>query len=267
MKIDIPFESIEFDIPALDKLIKSNGVQLVHMKAIKCPIGMVDPYDVRSPDHSHDNCSNGFIYKQAGLVTASFTNNAATVQLSDVGLLDGSTVQATFPRFYDDNPEKQVYVQIFDRFYIKDLAVLVPNTQHVAAHITKTDKLTYHAEQVEYIIDANGKEYVDTDYLVQNGKLTWTGNNWPGFDPSTGKGVTYSIRYLYTPYFYASRLIHEVRIAQKTDFKTNKKSPVRVPYAALLSREFYQYKTEKHDDGSGSDSSMAGPDSSIFGPK
>jgi hypothetical protein len=266
--LEIPFDPVNFDITSFDNFIKSNGVELFHYKAVKCPIGMVSSMDIRSPHHEHSNCFNGYIYKLAGVVRATFTNNSATAQLTDMGIIDGSTVQATFPRFYEDSPEKRVYVQLFDRFYIKDLSVLVSNTQLFEAHVSGIDKMTYKVEQVEYVIDSNGKEYSDADFAIIDGKIRWTGSNTPtnGFDASLNKGMVCSIKYLYTPFFYASRLLHEVRIAQKSDFKTGTRTPERVPYAAFLSREYYMYKGQK-DDGFTDGDNAIGPSSGIFGPK
>jgi hypothetical protein len=246
INIGIPFDPVRFDVNAFNDFIKANGVQLYHYKAVVCPIGYTDIFDVRNA-HSgdHHSCENGYIYKFAGVVTASFTNNAATTTLTDAGLLDGSVVYCTFPQFYNDQPDKPVYVQLYDRFFIKDCAVLVPNTQRVQSNITGIDKLTYKAKYVEYIIDSNNTEYGPSDYtLLENGMLKWSSNR-PPFNSELNKGAVYSIRYLYVPFFYASKLVHEVRIAnQSLDFTKNTFGPVRVPYACLLSREFVSQKAE-----------------------
>jgi hypothetical protein len=268
INIDLPFQPIRFDVVAFNEFIKSNGIALEHYKAVTCPIGMTDSMDSRSSHSEHTTCQNGYIYKKAGIVTATFTNNSAITSLGDVGLIDGSVVNVTFPQFYDDCPDTHVYVQTYDRFYIKDCAVLVPNTQRVEAHITGVDKFTYLAKKVEYVIDSHGKEYGQEDFTVQDGKLVWTSDNRPGFDAELNKGTIYSIRYLYTPFFYASRIIHEVRIAHRSDFITGEKTAVRVPYAALLSREYYMHKQERSDNPEeNGNRTMDGARDSVFGPR
>ncbi len=187
--------------------------------------------------------------------------------MGDIGIIDGSVVNVTFPSFYDDNPTKQVYIQIYDRFYIQNNVVLVPNSQRVEAHITGIDKFSYKVEHVVgSIIDANNKTYSSSDYTINDGKLIWSTSNRPGFNPEMNKGVVYSIRYLYTPFFYVSRLIHEVRIANTTDFMTGSKSQHRVAYSAFLSREYYLYKEEKSNTED-TRRDLIAPRDSGFGPR
>jgi len=263
----IPYDPLNFDSVAFNNFISANGVAFDHYKAVLCPLGKVDD-GMRSPHHPPGHCSNGYIYKFAGVVTASFTNNAVTTQLSDIGLLDGSVVQVTFPQKYDDS-DKQVIVQTFDRFYIKDLAIVVPTSQLVEAHVTGTDRLNFKAEYVEYLMDSRGNEYFEgSDFQVMDGSIVWTGSNRPLFDADLNKGTMYSVRYAYTPFFYVSRLMHEVRIFHTTDFMTNARKVVRAPYAAFLSREKYLLKEERgpNPDDNGPRSLMA-PSDSFFGPK
>lgn len=266
IQIEIPFDPLNFDIDAFDQFVRSIGVKLIHFKAIRCPIGMVELTSSRAPHGAHAGCSNGFIYKQAGEVTASFMGNSASSTLKDQGSVDGSRVSTTFPRYYD-NTEEQIYVQLFDRFYIQDLVVAVPNTQLVEAHATGIDKLTYNPVKVESIIDANGHEYFEGDYIIQDNYIKWVGKR-PPFDARINLGTIYSIRYLYTPYFYVDRLVHEVRIAHKKDFMTGERVPDRIPYAAILSREYYQHIDEPSDNlKTNPNREMFKPSDSIFGAR
>lgn len=268
--INISFSAVELDLDAQDKFITSNGVELLHYRAVACPIGMVEVNDVRAPHHEHSECSNGYIYELAGTVLGMPSNNSAMTSLEDIGLLDGSIMNITFPRFYADKPDKRVYVQLYDRFYIKGCEVLAPNTQRVEAHITGIDKLTYRAQQVEDpITDANGRQYTSADYRIENGNLVWTSDNRPGFDATINKGTIYSVRYLYSPYFYVSRIMHEIRIAHRTDFVTGERKSLRAPYAALLSREYYLYKEQRNEGQSSEDTrrDMPAPRDAMFGPR
>jgi len=235
--IEIPSNDYSFDIAAFDDLVRSHGVTFEHWRAMRCPMGVVDKFDSRRTDHQDHNCSNGFLYYKAGTVTASFTGNSKDKKQADLGLLDGSTVQVTLPRFYDDQPDKQVTVSPFDRFYIVNLNATVVNFQLVEAHITGIDRLSFPAVEVDYIVDANGKRYTPEDYRIQNGAIHWVGRDRPGFDPVTGKGTVYSIRYGYVPFWICSRLLHEIRVSQNDNPYTGERTLQRMPYSILLQRE------------------------------
>lgn len=261
-------EPVHFDIKANDLFIAGHGIPLTHYKAIVCPSGVTDALDGRSSHSGHSGCSNGYIYEYAGQLTAFVYGNSSNTDFTDVGVLDGSIMTATFPRFYDDKKDEQVYVQLYDRFYIKESAILVPNSQKVEAHISGVDKFTYNIEKVESLIDERLIKYDNSLYVVENGTLRWLSENRPGYDLKLGRGTIYSIRYLYTPYFYVSRLMHEVRIFNQKDFKTGAKTPTRVNYQALLSREYYLHKDEKKDSVTeDTRRDLISPRSNTFGPR
>ena len=243
--IEIPFDPVNFDVNAFDDFIKSNGVRLLHYKAIACPIGMVDPLDTRAPSHTHSNCSNGYIYEFAGEITGYFNNNSAFTSLGEVGLLDGSIVQVTFPRFYDDQSEVAFYPMTYDRFFVKDYTATVPNTQRLEANVIGLDKLTYSADFIESVWDANGVKYPPSSFTASEGQLRWLSTPRPPFNPDTGTGTVISVRYRYRPYFYVSKLLHEVRLAQTIEFETGDRKTVRMPAAALLAREYYFHNEQR----------------------
>jgi hypothetical protein len=267
---NIPYDTLIWDDNVFNNLIKDQGVTLAHWKAVICPLGLIDANETIGSHSAHVNCENGYIYKFAGYITAYFSSNSAIANLSEMGILDGSTVSVTFPKNYD-NTSIQAYIQIFDRFFIVDLATLVPNTQLIEASPTGYDKANYRIIQLEEVIDSNNISYSPDNYEVLDGKIHWVGQQRPGFDPQVGKGVIYSVRYLYEPYFYVSRLMHEVRVLNKLDYITNKKSVVRAPYAALLNREYYQFKKRNNVGVLGvspeDDRTSLGPRDSIWNPK
>jgi hypothetical protein len=263
--INIPFEQVSIDLDAQDKFIVSNGIKMQHYRSIPCPVGTTDVMDSRGGHEAHPNCSNGHIYEFAGTVTPLFTSNPASMQLTDLGLLDGSVVNVTFPRYYDDG-KTEIYIQSFDRFYICDCVVLSIGSQKVEAHITGLDKVNYNAVSIESIYDENGIKYADGDYAVVDGKIKWVGKR-PGFNQELNRGVIYSVRYRYTPFYYVNRLMHEIRIINKIDFKTQKKTSQRAPYQAHLAREYYMFKEDKKDDASATNRQVIQPRDSVFGPR
>src|SRR5882724_6685003 len=102
IRTDLPdYEAVSFDIEAFDQLIVVHGVEMVHFRAMRCPVGMTDMFDHRRPHEDHSGCSNGFLYKEAGLVTTVLMSNGKTQNLIDTGIIDNATVQAIFPVHYD----------------------------------------------------------------------------------------------------------------------------------------------------------------------
>ena len=256
------FRQVSLDVRSQDAFIQGNGVVFEHYKSFPCPIGQNDLLSIRQPHHEHSQCSNGYVYKFAGLVSATYTSNTETSGLTDVGIVDGSVAQVTFPRFYDGT-EDPVYVKPYDRLFIKNDPVLTVGEQKVEAHVTGKDKLTYKAKIVEYLMDAQGVEYGDGDYTLENGQIVWTGTRRPGFDADLNRGVIYSIRYLYQPFFYVSRLMHEVRLSAQPG-ENGEKTQTRAPYSAMIVRENNFFKD---NDNTNSERAVIKPREGLFGPR
>jgi hypothetical protein len=240
--MDIPSaHQVAFDIAAFDEATRAHGVSLVHFRAIPCPVGMIDKYDSRRPHEDHAGCSNGYIYRKAGEVIALMSGVSKELKQNDVGLIDGSTAQVTSPRFYEDG--EQFHVMPFDRFYLSDEAVTVPKTQRTESNISGVDKLNFPVEKVELIVDANGRFYDENCYQIENGRIRWL--DGPGYDLENQKGVIYSIRYHTKPYWYCTRLLHEVRIVQVEDMM--ERTTVRAPQQFILVRESF-FESEANDE-------------------
>jgi hypothetical protein len=275
IRTDLPdYEAVSFDIEAFDQLIVVHGVEMVHYRAMRCPVGMTDMYDSRRPHDDHESCSNGFVYKKAGTVTTVLMSNGKTQNLIDTGIIDNATVQAIFPVHYDRDPMSpeplyECHVAPFDRFYLKDDTLTVIHWQLFEAHQTGKDRLHYPVVSVEHIIDADGHEYGSEDYNINaDGQIVWIGSRRPGFDPNTGKGVVCSIRYRYRPYWYVDHLLHEIRVARAEDI-TGERVAHRMPYSALLTRERF-FENEQKDDEAALPNSLrqvVGPASGGFGPR
>ncbi len=263
-----PSQAVSFDPEAFDELIRTQGVQLIHWRSMRCPVGMVDPDDVlRRPHEHHQDCSNGFVYTLAGTVTAGFQGNSSQAQFIDAGQLDGSTVQIVLPRFYDDKPDIEVAVVQFDRMYLKEEAITVVDWHTFAHNISGIDKLQFPVVHVTDLMDSHGNLYrEDVDFEVRGGKLHW-GSRRPGVDPKTQKGVVCSARYSYRPFWYVKSLMHEVRVAQIED-EFGGRSVHRMPQAALLQRErFFEKEQNDPEAPNSSGRQHAGPGSGTFGPR
>ena len=251
---DLPQDQISFDVSAFDETLRSHGTKLVHYKAMRNPIGMTDKYDIRRPDEEAINAgydvSNGFIYKPAGEVTVFFYNNSMNTGHKDIGMIDNAQAVITVPRFYDSDPAKRVYLSPYDRLCFKDCEISVPTWETVATSASGIDRLQYPAISVEYVIDNHGVEYFqDKDFVISNGNIQWLTQHKPGMNVKLGRPDIYVIRYLYQAHYYVKQLIHEVRVSQHTDPATYERTLERMPYQAVIQREYAFLSDRRSEDG------------------
>jgi len=256
--------TVSFDPDAFDVAIRSQGVKLVHMRAMRCPVGLTDKYDVRRTDHDHSGCSNGHIYTRAGEITCLFISNNNKQDQYDTGLMDGSTVQVTAPFTYDES-DVVVDVLPFDRFYLEQENVTVTHSQLVEAHTTGHDRLDHPVVEVIDIIDSNGKHHNPGEVSVEAGQVVWA-NPLP-YNLETEKGMIYAIRYTYRPYWYVKQLMHQVRVAgvDTVDGRVVR----RFPQQWQMQREYIFEKVDKDPDDpmSSEPRTVKGPRQSSFGPR
>lgn len=261
LQIALPDEVVDYDQDAFDNLVRRVGVPLCHYRAIRSPIGMVDRSDLRKPNPDKTNTnSNGFIYKKAGVVTCMFTNVNNQNRILEMGEMDGSTVSVTLPRFYDSDPTAAVKAVRYDRFYLTDDTITVTDWQLFTTHETGLDRLTYPVESVEYLIDGYGQEYSqNTDFCVLDGQIKWGSTRPP-------PGTVCSVRYQYRPYWYVSRLVHEVRVTNKEDLLGNR-TTIRMPIMVTLQREFV-FESDANNPENPQNSRLAkAPQEGSFGPR
>jgi hypothetical protein len=233
----IPQHEISFDAEAFDNLIKSQGIRLVHYRAIPDPRGMTSRGDTHDTLGIRDS-SDGFIYREAGVVQVFFQNNPNSSGVNERGMLEVSSAYITLPRNYE-NTEEPIIADVFDRFFLKDIEIRVAAKQYVEASDTNVDRLQFPATCVEYIVDANGVYYTENiDFNINcDGYIEWISQHRPGFNPKTGRGTIYAIRYRYTPFFVVDHLVHEIRVAQITNQVTFDRMLERMPYQVFVMRE------------------------------
>jgi hypothetical protein len=266
-----PLTTVSWDEDAFDVFIRSQGAKLVHWRAMPCPVGMSDRYDVRRTEHDHSGCSNGHIYTRAGEITCLFTQNGNKLDQHDIGLINGSTVHVTAPFTYDEEgtpgagTERMVDVMPFDRFYLFEENILVPHRQRVEHHVSLHDRLDYQAVEVVDIIDSKNVRHGKDEYDIVDGQIVWKQSL--GYDLVAKKGTIYSIRYMYRPYWYVKELQHQVRVAQveTPDGRVAK----RWPQEWTMTRERVFEKEDNDELATDPDSQrqMKGPRDSAFGPR
>jgi hypothetical protein len=230
---------LSFDSEAFQNFIKGQGIWITHYRALPDPRGMASRGDNRDVLDLRPQDSDGFVYKKAGDIQATFTVNSKNISQDPLGEISNSVAYMTMPKYYSDNPKEEVLIHPWDRFYLKDIEIRVVNLQFLESRKEGVDKLQYPAVRVEELVDSNGVWYTqDTDFAItEEGNIKWLGQKRPGWNVNTGKGTVFSIRYRYTPYFIVVRLIHEIRVSQITDPATFKRTLERMPYQVEVIRE------------------------------
>lgn len=271
-------QSVTFDYEAFNELIASHGATFIHWRAMRCPIGLIDKYDVRKPDAACTsnsgcklNCSNGFLYTKAGLITGVFLSNPLRERDEDNGYMQESSAQFTIETTYDDSDER-IYIARYDRLYICEEDVTVQHWELVEAHATGLDRLSFSAIEVIDVVDNRGISYSPGDYSVEKGKIRWLSQNQPGQDIASGKGRIYSVRYSYRPYWYVKDMPHEIRISQtneETGLGEVIRNVKRLPQTLMLQREHVLEKDTKSEDQTDNTSPRMAPEgrNGGFGPR
>jgi hypothetical protein len=233
---------ISFSSEAFAQFIRGQGVRVVHFRAAPDPTAMQSRGDPRPVDGTRHS-SDGYIYEEAGVAHVLFHSNSAQETMPVEGVIDYSTAFMTLPAYYEQ-PDGQtgttpILVMPWDRFYLKDIEVRVVDRQIVEPNSTGTDRLRYPATFVEFLQDAAGVKYNQDEHFVitEQGYIKWISQHRPGWNAELNRGVPYSIRYRYTPYFVCQRLLHEIRISQITDQSTQERKVERMPYSLQVVRE------------------------------
>jgi hypothetical protein len=256
-EIELPSTQVSFDVEAFDEAIRSHGVKFIHYMALPCPVGMTDLDDNRRPHPDHQGCTNGFIYSKVGCITGLFTGNSKTKTPDEMGFWDASTVQVSFPRFYD-GCDKPLYVAPYDRFYLDECELNVVTWQRFIHSENTIDRLKYPAVEVIRLIDNTGLTYnPGEDFVVEQGSIKWVGSQpvpsmdiGPGLDGSViDRGAICSARYTYRPYFYVGQMMHELRVARMVE---SPKGPhmERMPQQVLMHREYVVNTKDQQPPGS-----------------
>lgn len=265
----LPSENVAFDIDRIEELVRSHGVTCEVYSASYCPIEVDDANDGRT--HMHPQCQNGFLYRYEGQTTVTFGGNVTTPEMTEYGAQDNSYVMATFPLYYDDCPDKPVVLGQFYRVFISNCPTSVVNSEKIEHHQSGLDRMSYPVQNVLRMTDSRGKEYHQgQDFEVTpEGLIQWFPNKSPGYNASLGRGTVVSCLYQYRPFYYVSRLPHEIRISRKVNPMTGDAEVVRMQSQVALQREwmFDQSVRDEKDDGRGNTRTATAPRSGGFGPR
>jgi hypothetical protein len=248
-----PFIQQSFDLKRQDHFVTSLAVDFTHYKAMPSPIGLKDRGDYRRSDGVDTITSNGMIFHCAGKFSATMSDNERNQKRSDGGILDPSQSRLILPRFYNKDglaDGDRIYLAPGDRLYVADpdADVLVSNYQEMDYQDGDNTPMFPIVKLEIPIVDSRNIEYTcGVDFqITQSGNIRWiAGGRNPGIDPDTGKGRVYSIRYLYKAYWYVVSLPKEVRVTNVTN--GNVRNPERMPYHAIIVREYIYHNQNKGD--------------------
>jgi hypothetical protein len=245
-QLRFPAGSVAFDPDKIDQTIQSHGTRFLHYTAMFNPIGLIDENDARRPDAETDSdATNGLTYIKAGYFRAIISGNSKEIRAMEGGLLNSARAQITPQRYYEEqwgaDPER-VYLAPFDRLFLDNEKILVVRHELATAHETGLDRLRFPVAKVKAIVDSNGSQYYPDDYQIEEGCLRWVGKR-PGINPNTGKGVVYSIRYLYRPYWLVDHLVHDLRLVQHEEM--SKKETISMQQCAIINREYVYHSKQK----------------------
>jgi hypothetical protein len=143
----------------------------------------------------------------------------------------------TFQRYYEDGNKTEIFIAPYDRLYLDDETLVVPHWELYETSPTARDRLSFPVVHVQDLMDSDGNSYAEgTDFEVRGGYIHW-GDRRPRVDPETG-GIVCAVRYTYRPFWYVSRLMHQIRFAQVPNVIEGSRPIVRMPHAAQLVREY-----------------------------
>lgn len=258
-----PIVETSFNLFADDAFVNGQGIDYAHYKCVVSPIGLKDRGDYRR-DGLDTITSNGMIYTYAGTFSAAEVSNTRDKRRIDGGTDDPSVSNLIMPRFYNKSgpsvpnqinvaPEDdgcRIYMAPGDRIYVSDpqANVKVSNYQKMTFELQDNVPMFPIIAMELPIFDNANKQYVEgLDYVITSkGNISWlpTGSN-PGFDPKTGLGNVYSVRYLYKAFFYVVSLPKEVRMAVVTEGGVRKAE--RMAYNAQIQREYLYHSQNRGD--------------------
>lgn len=258
-----PIVQTSFDLVRDDAFVTGQGIDYAHYKAVSSPIGIKDRGDYRR-DGLDTITSNGMIYVYAGTFSAAEVSNTRDKHRTDGGTDDPSVSNLILPRFYNKSGPSaagsintapvddgcRIYLAPGDRLYVSDpnANVLVSWYQQMTFELQDNIPM-FPIVSIELpIYDSRNIQYVQgLDYAITaQGYISWLpGGSNPGFDPETGLGRVYSVRYLYKAYFYVIELPKEVRMAVITE--NGIRGPARMAYNATIQREFIYHSQTRGD--------------------
>jgi hypothetical protein len=257
-----PLTQQSFNLVFDDGFVTGQGIDYSHWKAMPSPIGQKERGDYRR-DTLDTITSNGMIYVCAGVFTGCETDNTTDKERTDGGIVDPSVSRLIMPRFYNTtksvpgqintNPVdtgNRIYMAPGDRLYVSDpnANVKVSNYQKMTYEVGPNVPMFPIIELEVPIIDSRNITYTQgLDFCIDaSGNINWMeGGQNPGFDPETGKGRVYSIRYLYKSFHYVISLPKEVRMTNITTGGI--RTPERLAYYAVIQREYIYHSQNRGD--------------------
>lgn len=225
---DFSKESVAYDWQAYEDLVQAHGLTFVHYVALKDPIGLVSKTDLRRPNAvPDDHISNGLYYIEVGRLKGLLSGNSKEVRASSGGITDPGIAQLTPALSYCESADR-VYLASYDRLYLEEQSVLTTRSDLVNASASGFDKLPFPAVDVLYLVDSEGKRFLNSDFNIVDGKIQWGAKR-----PS----LVYSVKYTYRPFWLVHRMVHDLRVVQAID-PNGQRQVKQVHQSCIIQREY-----------------------------
>lgn len=244
-----PPDQVKFSPNGSETFVDGNALSFKHWVALPDPLYNKNIGGIRNTLGEVQNSQflvgetrfvreNGFLYICMGTVRGVYTSNNKKLQHAPGGEMVHDTAMLTINRCYVDSNQKVAiseYDKLIPLHFPQDFySVNWEKIQH--NHKGGVDTLQFPAKAIQWIMDSTGKIFNHgVDFTINdNGNLKWIGKT-PGIDPDTQEGRIFSIRYMYSPYYYVSSIPHNIRIEPRigpTGQATYKISPLTISVQA-----------------------------------
>jgi hypothetical protein len=154
-------DNVSFDVEGFDRQAQSKGSELQHYASLVCPVGTFDAGDVRSAHMGACLCGgSGRVYFLKGIIQGILTQVNKSTNFYAGGTIDHSSVYIITPRTYKDT-DTQIICAAYDRLVpvCTDGSLNVVYWETTQISPQGCDYLTYPVVSVEYLMDAQGKQY------------------------------------------------------------------------------------------------------------
>jgi len=195
---------------AFHTLVQSHGIRMVHARPIPCPCVR----DLRGGDStpSCSLCNQGFRFYQPVEFVGVMQQNTMGLRTQQYGALQVDTAAIIMP--LRDINGGTMDVQVFDRITLPNHSVRY--WQRVEHSQTGIDLLSFPAIKVEILVDREENVYKQgVDFNLDDaGRIVWTGQRRPKWDPIQEQGGIYSVSYYMRPVFTIIQIPHQIRSTQ-----------------------------------------------------
>lgn len=225
-QLDVGNDAVRFDSGGFDNLVASQGLVLEHWRAVPCAQGRVNGDDGRRPGPHEGCCWNGYHYFLGGQLMGVSQQAGMAIDIQDQGDLLDATAVLTISSVYNSDERVEVGLARRDRLY-----AMSPKVWGTKAELVDLEdgvgRFQFPAETIELVYGASGKPIGPGGYTLAGQRIAVPGEKVVG------------VRYRYRPYWYVSRVLHEIRVFRLIDGASGEPGDERAPLQVVAQREYF----------------------------